>query len=431
MKKFILFACAAVMSLSASAQAYKQSVMNDEAKLMAQKAMFTQDLMGEKAQFVSNKSTASKAMRRAEARDGIYGLYISSSTNYKEESDGCDSVYLRRCDKEVEGVKCNVEFYMYQIGSDKNGNPVDRNTVFYGQYDEANKTITCPIQEALNVDPYGSILLFSWTGDLSDLDHVTIDTKNPFTFTVEDDGSVSLNQTGLCFYMYEYEQKNPDADGVIWNNMFNVAYKPANAVMKFQTYNQKKQDFSEPYYCAVSVEDFTYSMNVYGYASYGAMIPGGGGNGFGLSGTVLINVNQDLTVSLPAGQNVWNMRALGITSSGDYDSAFGEWMYTQGSGADGYPDANTPCEGVMGGNTMTFESVAIASNFIDGKGYGMWTYNHEIVLNEGDYAAGIENVNAETRADKIKNNKCYNVFGQQVSDSAKGLIICGGKKYVK
>ena len=197
MKKFILFACAAVMSLSASAQAYKQSVMNDEAKLMAQKAMFTQDLMGEKAQFVSNKSTASKAMRRAEARDGIYGLYISSSTNYKEESDGCDSVYLRRCDKEVEGVKCNVEFYMYQIGADKDGNPVDRNTVFYGQYDEANKTITCPIQEALNVDPYGSILLFSWTGDLSDLDHVTIDTKNPITFTVEDDGSVSLNQTGL------------------------------------------------------------------------------------------------------------------------------------------------------------------------------------------------------------------------------------------
>ena len=430
MKKFILFACAAVMSLSASAQAYKQSVMNDEAKLMAQKAMFTQDLMGEKAQFVSNKSTASKAMRRAEARDGIYGLYISSSTNYKEESDGCDSVYLRRCDKEVEGVKCNVEFYMYQIGADKDGNPVDRNTVFYGQYDEANKTITCPIQEALNVDPYGSILLFSWTGDLSDLDHVTIDTKNPITFTVEDDGSVSLNQTGLCFYMYEYEQKNPDAKGVIWNNMFNVAYKPANAVMKFQTYNQKAQDFSEPYYCAVSVEDFTYSMNVYGYASYGAMIPGGGGNGFGLSGTVLINVNQDLTVSLPAGQNVWDMNVLGITRNSDYKPEFGEWMFTQGQ-KDGYPDPSTPSEGVMAGNMMTFESVGIFSPIIDGGGYGMWTYEHKIVLNEGEYLAGIKDVNAETREDMIKNNKRYNVFGQQVSDSAKGLIICGGKKYVK
>ena len=80
---------------------------------------------------------------------------------------------------------------------------------------------------------------------------------------------------------------------------------------------------------------------------------------------------------------------------------------------------------------MTFDSVGIFSNIIDNGGYGMWTYEHKIVLNEGEYLAGIKDVNAETREDMIKNNKRYNVFGQQVSDSAKGLIICGGKKYVK
>ena len=429
MKKFILFACAAVMSLSANAQAYKQSVMNDEVKLMAQKAMFTQDLMSEKAQFVSNKSTASKAMRRAEARDGIYGLYISSSTDYQENASGCDSVYLRKCDVEVEGVKCNVEFYMYQIVGDGKGGSKERNTIFYGQYDEAAKTITCPIQPALNVDPYGTILLFSWTGDLSDTKNLKIDSQNPITFTVDDDGSVSLDQTGLCFYMYDYAEQNPDEEVVIWNNMFNVAYKPANAVMEFHLYDRDKKKLSDPYYCAVSVEDFVYNMNIYGYASYGALA-GGGTNGFGLSGTVMVNVNQDLTVSLPAGQNVWDMNVLGITRNSDYKPEFGEWMFTQGQ-KDGYPDPSTPSEGVMAGNMMTFESVGIFSPIIDGGGYGMWTYEHKIVLNEGEYLAGIKDVNAETREDMIKNNKRYNVFGQQVSDSAKGLIICGGKKYVK
>ncbi len=428
MKKFILFACAAVMSLSASAQAYKQSVVNNEVKLMAQKAMFTQDLMSEKAQFVSNKSTASKAMRRAEARDGIYGLYISSSTDYQENASGCDSIYLRKCDVEVEGVKCNVEFYMYQIVGDGKGGSKERNTIFYGKYDEAAKTITCPVQSALNVDTYGNIIVMAWVGDLSDLDNVKMDPENPITFTVEDDGSVSLDQTGLCFFMYDYAQQNPD-EPAVWNNMFNVAYKPANAVMEFHLYDRDKKKLSDPYYCAVSVEDFVYNMNIYGYASYGALA-GGGTNGFGLSGTVMVNVNQDLTVSLPAGQNVWDMRVLGITKNSDYKPEFGEWMFTQGQ-KDGYPDPSTPSEGVMAGNTMSFESVGIFSPIIDGGGYGMWTYEHKIVLNEGEYLAGIKDVNAETREDMIKNNKRYNVFGQQVSDSAKGLIICGGKKYVK
>ena len=311
MKKYLLFACAAILSLSASAQAYKQSVMDSKLELAKQMAMFTQGAEANQFAKVAKTSRSAKAPEVIE-KDGIYGLYILTKTNYKEESTGCDSIIVSKANEtDGNGNTYNTKIQMPSVGyNSKTGVSYDASYTLYGNYDESKKIITCPIQVAVNNPTYGKIVAYSWVGDLSDIDNVKPDEENPLTFTVDEDGSINLDQIGIYFYMADYAEQNP-GENATWNNWFNVSLKPANAVMHYETTirdDQGNVTGMNQYNTAVAVEDYTYNLNVHGAFSYGAMA--GSANGFGLSTSLMINVNEDKSVSLPTNQNVWSLSTL-------------------------------------------------------------------------------------------------------------------------
>ena len=52
---------------------------------------------------------------------------------------------------------------------------------------------------------------------------------------------------------------------------------------------------------------------------------------------------------------------------------------------------------------------------------------YDIKFTPANYTNGISNISAAAK----KNGKTYNMAGQEVSSSAKGIVIKNGKKYVK
>lgn len=431
MRKILLSVCAAAMTLSANAQVLGSSVMKMHNSPALQKFVMSQDIKAASFDNSMVKTTAKKALR-AEAQDGIYGLYIMQQTDLDGNADGCDSIYINKADiKDEEGNAYNVQFKLPSEGYDsKTGKSYDTSLKFYGKYDAETNKITCPVQVALNHPTYKNIYAFAWNDELNGLV-----TDQPFTFTVED-GVISLDAKALGFYMADYAETAGSDEGTFWQNWIGAELRPANGVMAFQIAlrdNQGNVVGKQDCTAAVAIDDFTYSANVYGFAPYGAII-GASANGFGLSATINITMNADGTVEIPAGQNVWAVKSL---ISNPKEEA-GDYIFTNGATSDGYPDPNTSCQGTMTGNTLSFDYIALYSNLFevnDGTqtytgGYGMWLYNTTISLNKGGFAAGIEDVNA-ANDNVLKNAKCYNVLGQRVSDNAKGLIIRGGKKFVK
>ena len=99
MRKFLLSACAAVVSLAASAQVLQtplcKTVLNNNVKF--------DDMTSVKA--IKNvQSNAKKAAPARIAHDGIYGLYISGYTEL-DDKWSCDSVIVEKVNVKDEEPK--------------------------------------------------------------------------------------------------------------------------------------------------------------------------------------------------------------------------------------------------------------------------------------------------------------------------------------
>ena len=97
-----------------------------------------------------------------------------------------------------------------------------------------------------------------------------------------------------------------------------------------------------------------------------------------------------------------------------------------------------------GGDSQTFEKNEKGENIITEKSYGVVTIDVAeggtyYVLAAGTklgfygfkYEVGTSTGISSVKAEAAHNGKTYNLAGQQVSDSYKGLVIKNGKKYVK
>lgn len=97
-----------------------------------------------------------------------------------------------------------------------------------------------------------------------------------------------------------------------------------------------------------------------------------------------------------------------------------------------------------GGDSQTFGQNAKGENIITVKSYGVVTIDVAeggtyYVLAAGTklgfygfkYEVGTSTGISSVKAEAAQNGKTYNLAGQQVSDSNKGLVIKNGKKYVK
>ena len=273
MKKVLLLACAAVMSLAANAQDYKQSVAKESLSLIGKMNVLHSAAAPEVDMSKVAMPKSRVAVKRA-AHDGIYGLYIMDHTDFNGVGDGCDSIFVEKANVTEQGVTCNVKFRIPGESFDATSKKYyNTDFSFYGKYDEAEGKITCPTGQVICKHfKYGDFALFAWTGSTEDPDNLMIDSENPITFTVED-GTISLDQAGFAYYMVDYSTQQ--GKNQFWTNLFNIAFKPANGMMEFALYNDKApEDDQDPFFyynAAVAVEDFGYNVNVYGFAPLGAM----------------------------------------------------------------------------------------------------------------------------------------------------------------
>lgn len=420
MKKVLLFACAAIVSLSASAQVFNKNVkpISKMVKAPQISKMLEADELSEFT--LSSNCPAAKIIRKADATDGIYGMYLMVNELDDEGTLGCDSIEIKKANKTIGETACDVEFRIPQAQT------------FYGHYDSATKTITCPAQSVGTVEYQGTEYSLRIYPIIEKDGQGYYAFDQPFSFTLEDDGTWSFNQVALYVDMDENEK-------MVWTAYFPTALKPVNAVAAYYRANDKG-DYDE-ILSACNVQDYGFQVSVSGYPALDGV------NGLSLAAVVNIDVNEDGTVALHAGQNVWPtsilLRSAGdaiISAAGKYYLTWGsKKIFDEASGKNKYQFdddiENGKAGGTVEGNKITLDPYPLATkqftNPTTGKPaqYGFFTAGSIIQLVNGTFNGGVTDINSISREEMAKNAKCYNIFGQRVKTDTKGLVIRDGKKF--
>lgn len=416
MRKFLLSACAAVVSLAASAQVLQtplcKTVLNNNVKF---------DNMTSVKAIKNVQSNAKKAAPARIAHDGIYGLYILAYTEL-DEKWSCDSVIVEKVNvtDEESNATYNTKFTFCSENAP---------TSFYGQYDAAAGTITCPVQRSGSFSgntTQGPVDYKFTVGTLLPSGDQFLFSQDPFVFTVDEDGSLLLDveDGGALANVIEGKQ-------TLWNFFFSLELKPANAVISYSRPGRQEGTYDD-FVHAAYVEDYGNNVSVYGYGWFQPS------SGMGLSTVTHLDIDKDLNVLFTGPQNAFLVAPFGIQ-----DEAAGKYFKicgTKPAAEQGYVevDTGTPSyvNGKLSGNKIIMDSFPVFSNFFNDpatgeqKAYGFWYLNYVITLDEGNFqaAGGSNGINGVTET-SVKNVKTYNLFGQEVPATTKGLVIRGGKKF--
>lgn len=416
MRKFLLSACAAVVSLAASAQVLQaplcKTVLNNNVKF---------DNMTSVKAIKNVQSNAKKAAPARIAHDGIYGLYILAYT----ELDGkwsCDSVLVEKANvtDEESGATYNTKFTFCSDNAP---------TSFYGQYDAAAGTITCPVQRSGSFSgntTQGPVDYKFTVGTLLPSGDQYLFSKDPFVFNVDEDGTILLDVEDGGALANVIEGKE-----TLWNFFFSLELKPANAVISYSRPGRQQGTYDD-FVHAAYVEDYGNNVSVYGYGWFQPS------SGMGLSTVTPLDIDKDLNVLFTGPQNAFLVAPFGIQ-----DEAAGKYFKicgTKPAAEQGYVevDTGTPSyvNGKLSGNKIIMDSFPVFSNFFNDpatgeqKAYGFWYLNYVITLDEGVFQADKNStgINGVTET-SVKNVKTYNLFGQEVPATTKGLVIRDGKKF--
>lgn len=416
MRKFLLSACAAVVSLAASAQVLQtplcKTVLNNNVKF---------DNMTSVKAIKNVKSNAKKAAPARIAHDGIYGLYISGYTELDDKWT-CDSVLVEKANvtDEKSGATYNTKFTFCSENAP---------TSFYGQYDAEAGTITCPSQRSggyAGNTTQGPVDYKFTVGTLLPSGDQYLFSQDPFVFTVEDDGTLLLNVEDGGALANAIEGKQ-----TLWNFFFSLELKPANAVISYSRPGRQEGTYDD-FVHAAYVEDWGNSVSVYGYAWF---LPS---SGMGLSTITSLDIDENLDVLFTGPQNAFPVAPFGITDveAGKYFKILG----TKPGAEEGWVEADfsepSHVKGKLSGNKIVMDLFPLLTNLWkdpatqETKGYGFWYHNYVITLDEGNFqaAGGSNGINGVTET-SVKNVKTYNLFGQEVPANTKGLVIRGGKKF--
>lgn len=416
MRKFLLSACAAVVSLAASAQVLQtplcKTVLNNNVKF---------DNMTSVKAIKNVKSNAKKAAPARIAHDGIYGLYISGYTELDDKWT-CDSVLVEKANvtDEMSGATYNTKFTFCSENAP---------TSFYGQYDAAAGTITCPVQRSGSFSgntTQGPVDYKFTVGTLLPSGDQYLFSQDPFVFTVEDDGTLLLNVEDGGALANAIEGKQ-----TLWNFFFSLELKPANAVISYSRPGRQEGTYDD-FVHAAYVEDWGNSVSVYGYAWFQPS------SGMGLSTITPLAIDENLDVLFTGPQNAFPVAPFGITDeeAGKYFKILG----TKPGAEEGWVEADfsepSHVKGKLSGNKIVMDLFPLLTNLWkdpatqETKGYGFWYHNYVITLDEGNFqaAGGSNGINGVTET-SVKNVKTYNLFGQEVPANTKGLVIRDGKKF--
>lgn len=421
MRNLLLFACMAAFSVSASAQ------VKNEASYLSKMNTVCSPLRMETRSMVSGSKAAKpsvKKVMKAGESDGIYGQYIMSSNGLSNGPSFCDNVTLEKVDTLIkvndtdEGTQCNVKFVC-------EGSSITYS--YCGVYDEAKKTITCPALQYMasytntSTKVTYQMYLATLEGEsLDDLNKVSV-TDSPLTYTIDDDGNMTLDQLGIYMGIVDVEG--------YWTAWCSQEFKKANAV---STYTIYKEDCETPVY----IEDYGTGYNIYNFLQMAD------GNAYGFGAIVGVDINDNGYLTMDANQNIWDAENLfGSSWTEEMGEYFVNYGITFGTGEyEGYVMRDTDLEnGVdyaeysQDGTAIGFYSFPVLSMPVTDPTtqevgyYGTWASDVTITLNNGSFA-GIKDVTANKTLNQ-KDTKCYNALGQQVSANAKGLVIRNGKKF--
>ena len=416
MRKFLLSACAAVVSLAASAQVLQtplcKTVLNNNVKF---------DNMTSVKAIKNVQSNAKKAAPARIAHDGIYGLYILGYTD-QDEKWSCDSVLVEKANvtDEKSGATYNTKFTFCSENAP---------TSFYGQYDAAAGTITCPVQRSGSFSgntTQGPVDYKFKVGVLLPSGDQYVFSEEPFVFKVDEDRTILLDvaEGGALANIIEEKQ-------TLWNFFFSLELKPANAVISYSRAGRKEGTYDD-FVHAAYVEDYGNNVSVYGYAWFQPS------SGMGLSTVTSLDIDQDLNVLFTGPQIAFPVAPFGITDeeAGKYFKILG----TKPGKEEGYIEADTSdpsyVKGKLSGNKIVMNTFPVLTNLWkdpatqETKGYGFWYENYVIALDEGVFKAdpSYAGINGVTET-SVKNVKAYNLFGQEVPATTKGLVIRNGKKF--
>ena len=416
MRKFLLSACAAVVSLAASAQVLQtplcKTVLNNNVKF---------DNMTSVKAIKNVQSNAKKAAPARIAHDGIYGLYILGYTD-QDEKWSCDSVLVEKANvtDEKSGATYNTKFTFCSENAP---------TSFYGQYDAAAGTITCPVQRSGSFSgntTQGPVDYKFKVGVLLPSGDQYVFSEEPFVFKVDEDRTILLDvaEGGALANIIEEKQ-------TLWNFFFSLELKPANAVISYSRAGRKEGTYDD-FVHAAYVEDYGNNVSVYGYAWFQPS------SGMGLSTVTSLDIDQDLNVLFTGPQNAFPVSVFGITDeeAGKYFKILG----TKPGKEKGWVEADTSepshVNGKLSGNKIVMDMFPVLTNLWkdpatqETKGYGFWYLNYVITLDEGVFKAdpSYAGINGVTET-SVKNVKTYNLFGQEVPATTKGLVIRDGKKF--
>lgn len=393
MRKYLLFVFAAFTAMTVNAQKLTPQA-NDKSIAFAKRPVLVNNIkMNPEIIGKAKKMSAAAAhTQKAPAKESIFGNYIEDMT---DDIHVCSGATLSSFT--IDG-KDSVKFVL------------DNQVVtIHGTYDAETGIIDFGAQE------------FAGGGNAEGYDFVIYGIRNDSTvldlsFTIDDNKNITCNQEGYVMFITtkgEYE-------GYTWDGAhFDPAFYPENAVQAGYTNGRSTQNQWAEYSMPVAVEDFDFSVNVYGFCGYGCLS---------------IDINEDGTVTIPTGQPL-----VDPGFSEEQAATYGQYFNFTGVDLtdDGGISTNTDKPSVTGtikGNVITIgEYFRICSLFDEnGSGYAENWYADEttITLNEGNYlATGIKEVTT-TREEMVKNAKTYNVMGQQVNRATKGLVIRNGKKFL-
>lgn len=405
-----------MVSLAASAQLLQtplcKTVLNNNVKF---------DNMTSVKAIKNVQSNAKKAAPARIAHDGIYGLYISAYTEL-DEKWSCDSVLVEKANvtDEKSGATYNTKFTFCSENAP---------TSFYGQYDAAAGTITCPVQRSGSFSgntTQGPVDYKFTVGTLLPSGDQYLFSQDPFVFNVDEDGTLLLNvaEGGALANIIEGKE-------TLWNFFFSLELKPANAVISYSRAGRKEGTYDD-FVHAAYVEDWGSNVSVYGYAWFQPS------SGMGLSTLTSLDIDKDLNVLFTGPQIAFPVAPFGITDeeAGKYFKILG----TKPGKEEGWVEADTSepshVNGKLSGNKIVMDMFPVLTNLWkdpatqETKGYGFWYLNYVITLDEGVFQADKNStgINGVTET-SVKNVKTYNLFGQEVPATTKGLVIRGGKKF--
>lgn len=349
---------------------------------------------------------------------GAYGTYISAEYNEQDDIYDCKEVLVESVTG-VEGANVKVTF---SVGTFKGH--------VYGTLENDNK-ITIPAQDINDgqlVTEFGlnNKVTFCAYKDADQEGYINFLPNNPLVFQKDEAGtwtvvtSEELPIKGWVMAILDYPKQGENS---ILDSSTEPEMHKANGVMTgTRTFSKQQSEINLPVY----VQDDDAEISVFNHFA-------------GTRMKIDIVDKEAGTFQITTPQNIM------LAGKQAQDEGYGRFMRIIGTNKDGRFTENEPVKGKWANNVLTFNPVgnegdahpydgvyAIGTIFVKVNGentwYSMGYFDNVVISYSSDDPSGIENV--ATEAVK-KDNRIFNLAGQQVGKDYKGIVIKNGKKMIQ